>query len=326
MSNAEGEITPAVEKASTATGINLGKELQAARESKGLNRQDVALQLRLDVGIIEALENDDLEHLPAMTFVRGYLRSYARLVGLDESRVKDSLPETVAVVRPAVSKRRSYRRSALAPRFPWGRWLVRILLLALLVSLLTVIYPKAMQLWSARQGDSEATGAQTQLALPTLNGAEQSTISTPDKTTSLPLPDPLAQNTESVGSSSGLAMEEPPEDNDLIPVEKRIDQPEPVVVVAEPVSQQDDSLRNDSEQGKQVLVLQFTQDSWVELADRDQRLLFGMMRAGSTKTIAGNPPFSVKLGNAQGVQLSYEGQSFDTGKHTRGNVARFSLP
>ena len=64
-----------------------GKRLQEARQSRNLSREEVARQLRQDVGIIQALEEDNYAWLPGQTYVLGYLRSYARLLKLPEDEI-----------------------------------------------------------------------------------------------------------------------------------------------------------------------------------------------------------------------------------------------
>lgn len=59
-----------------------GRLLRTARESAGIGLRDVAAQMHLDERTISALENDAFGQLPAPTFVRGYLRGYARLLGV----------------------------------------------------------------------------------------------------------------------------------------------------------------------------------------------------------------------------------------------------
>ena len=60
-----------------------GALLREAREARGLSQADLARTLNLQVRIVEALERDDDSQLPGAAFVRGYLRSYARLMGMD---------------------------------------------------------------------------------------------------------------------------------------------------------------------------------------------------------------------------------------------------
>ncbi|NNG13148.1 MAG: helix-turn-helix domain-containing protein [Halobacteria archaeon] len=64
-----------------------GAQLRAARKQCNLGIEQVARELHLDSAIIEALESDNQAALPAPIFVQGYVRSYARLVGLPEDEM-----------------------------------------------------------------------------------------------------------------------------------------------------------------------------------------------------------------------------------------------
>jgi len=64
------------------TGV--GELLSTARISWGLTVEEVAHHLNLCVDTIHALEQDDYSQLPGYTFVKGYVRSYAKLLKLDE--------------------------------------------------------------------------------------------------------------------------------------------------------------------------------------------------------------------------------------------------
>lgn len=67
------------------TGI--GRQLSTARKKWGLSVEEVAKCLNLSTAIIEALEQGDCERLPGATFVRGYLRAYAKLLKLDHEAI-----------------------------------------------------------------------------------------------------------------------------------------------------------------------------------------------------------------------------------------------
>lgn len=67
--------------------LSLGQCLTRARLARTLSLQQVAERLRLPLRVIAALENDDFTSHPGITFMRGYLSSYARLLGLNEQQV-----------------------------------------------------------------------------------------------------------------------------------------------------------------------------------------------------------------------------------------------
>lgn len=85
----------------------LGERLRLARESAGVSLHDMSARTKIQLAILEAMERDEFEHVPGGLFVRGFLRAYAREVGLEpEALVADYLdlyePEPVASEEPAV--------------------------------------------------------------------------------------------------------------------------------------------------------------------------------------------------------------------------------
>ncbi|RPE81704.1 RodZ domain-containing protein [Vulcaniibacterium tengchongense] len=79
-------------------GADFGARLQRAREQAGLTHEDVAARLKIPVRVIRQLEAGDYAQLGAPVFVRGQLRSYARLLGVD---LEDLNRSPVAQVAPS---------------------------------------------------------------------------------------------------------------------------------------------------------------------------------------------------------------------------------
>ena len=82
-------------------GNKVGQELTLAREAKGMSQEQIADILNLTLANVIALENDDYESLPGWTYVSGYLRAYARLLGLDSDSLRD---KAEAIVQANVEK------------------------------------------------------------------------------------------------------------------------------------------------------------------------------------------------------------------------------
>ena len=86
-----------------------GSTLRSAREAAGLSVDDVALQLKLAPRQVQALEDDDFQHLPGRTFARGFARNYARFIQLDPDRVLALMPageSAPALERPSFAAAR----------------------------------------------------------------------------------------------------------------------------------------------------------------------------------------------------------------------------
>jgi cytoskeleton protein RodZ len=78
--------------------------------------------------------------------------------------------------------------------------------------------------------------------------------------------------------------------------------------------------------GEHELRLAFSQECWVEIRDRNERVIFSQLnRPGTQQSVSGLPPFSVVVGNAHGVELTYDGKPVDLAPHTKIDVARLIL-
>ena len=143
--------------------LSIGARLAAARKKCELDIQVVASELNLDAGIITALENDDMAALPAAIFVKGYLRNYARLVGLPEDEmVRDYAAQTGEPPPLTV-----VALEGKTPFFqlPSARLLRNIILVLLAVILIWLAYPFVERLVESR-GQATQEPAPGRLAIP----------------------------------------------------------------------------------------------------------------------------------------------------------------
>jgi len=99
----------------------------------------VADELKLDVRMVEALERDDKAVLPAAIFVQGYLRRYARLMGLPEDELVRDYTESTDEPPPLTVV--AIKRKTPFFRLPSGRVLRNFILLLLAVIMLWLAYP-----------------------------------------------------------------------------------------------------------------------------------------------------------------------------------------
>lgn len=90
---------------------NLGERLKTAREAMHLTEKEAALRLNLSTNIILLMENEDFQNGPPATFIRGYLRSYARLLNIPEyeintavAQLESSIPQTPEPSAPPILK------------------------------------------------------------------------------------------------------------------------------------------------------------------------------------------------------------------------------
>lgn len=305
-----------------------GELLRQAREAKGLSVAAIATQMNLDIRTIEALEQGNQDKLPAPIFVRGYLRSFARLVGASETEVlqayqaqapAEPVPQRVGMPTPR-------RRGIGIPAIPWRGLLISAVLVSLAFAavefgpkLLTrfmtgdqAVAPAVLPLPTPTDG-ADAVGNESgldmsidegggiDLALPAPDSAEG------QMPLALPAPTDLAE-----APNPGVPLEEPAAPAPAEPEPELIPEAE-----VEPTAPAADRIRID---------IRFSDDSWVEIRAADgAKLMYGLISAGTLRTLEGKAPVSLLLGNAKAVELSVNGQAFDVQRHTRGKVARFTL-
>ncbi len=281
------------------TKQSVGQLLQAARLVRGLSIEDVARHLRLSVRQVTALEEDDYAKLSGGTFLRGFVRNYAKLVQLDATPLLLLLQQSLPPVRQVIAPRTE------GIPFPSDQKSVgRSLIIAgvVVVALLFLVYeiyqgneavPKpAVQVATKAEVENELAVAQAQseLSPTTLNDAD---------------PVPPAQEIAPIQQRNSSPLPPP--------------QPQVAAVAAAP------DLVN---KGEGVLRFAFAQESWVEINNGTGKMIFSQLNpAGSEQVIRGKMPLSVVIGNAANVKLVYNNKPVNLAPHTNtnGGVARLSL-
>ncbi len=310
-----------------------GKRLSAAREAKGLTREGVAAQLRLQLRHIIALEEDDYDALPGPTFTTGYLRSYARLLELPEdSIVAPTMTEQQSppLVQASANSREISSSDGIARLGTYLVIGVMIVSVAMWwigrqeeveppaepplvengesqVEPLASVQPQAEALapGAVEPGEEISDG----LSAPATQGAEDDTASAAQEDVTIE---------EQVGGvGAGEPEEVPP-----------VGETTPAATVAansvEPEQPAPPPLTEETPQSK--LELRFEADSWAEVRDNAGRqLLYRLIKEGNVLVLRGEAPFHVFLGYAPGVTVYYNGELFEHSVFQRRDVARFRV-
>lgn len=283
--------------AATMPAASLGKALREARERLGLSIADVAHQTKLAPRQIEALEADDFQHLPEMPFVRGFVRSYAKILQLDAQPLLVFLPQTNAPPMPLIPDSVEVPfPSAHSPQQQNLVWLGAALLLAVLVVAFAVWH------FTTPFEKSEMTPVEMPVSLP-------------DKMQIIPA-SPVAET----GEIAPLAA---PAAQSSVPAAKTpISQTLPQTQSAKPAAQPDAAPKTDT------LRLAFGEESWTEIMDKNDKILLSQVNPrGSELRVDGQAPFSLVIGHAASARLYYRGKQVDLTPHVSASseVARLTL-
>ena len=305
----------------TDTGAaSAGAWLRAAREAAGLSEDAVAQQLKLAPRQVRAIEEDDYARLPGRTFVRGFVRNYARLVQLDPDAVVAALPSGEAT---SPLERLTYTPSSR----PMGelpvdsgrrggraaRWLIPLLLLA--------VVGVAAYYEYARQPGPRPALPDGIMPPPAAKPAAPA----PAGPSVTPLPNPLDAPKSEPAPASGATSVEPPS---------------PVAANAAPAAASPAPAPGGAPQGavattaaapapasaEPTLVIEFRGASWVQVKDRSGALVVSQTApAGATIPVGGTPPYDVVIGTATSATVRFRDRPVDLVPHTRNNVARLVL-
>lgn len=286
----EDDVRPGTDSATArGEGTAFGSRLAAARETAGLSVGDVAARLRLHVNQVRALESGNLTVLPEAAYVRGFVRSYARLLGLDPAPLVEDLNAKLSPpgsVVEGMARTRDYSPVKAAEREQRSRLVVLGLAVIALIAL------GAIGWYATRQASAPA-------AAPAPAAASPAPATAPAAAAAGASSDPAAPVPATVAAAEAAVVS--------IPVEQAV-AAEPAPGPAGPLS------------------LSFSGASWVEVTDANGKVLLSQLaRAGDVLQPAGAPPFNVVIGDASKATAAVHGQAFNLESVTRANVARFTV-
>ena len=280
-------------EAAEEAGPSLGQLMIVARERWNLSAGDVARQLRLGLRQVEALEANRFDSLPGNTFVRGFIRNYAKVVQIDPAvfieayeRSRPQLPSPEFV---APTERIDFT-SKPTPKWVWyiGGTVAAGVLLPLLVYL--ALHDEELP----AQPTPQAAASKTEMAQPGQVLETPLMLPQPPAVSPSQAPAPVMQGTIPTDVSPSLA--------------------------ALPGTSGSTTATGPS------LKLNFEGDAWVEIRDKSGKKIFSQLnRAGSEQVVQGEPPLSLVVGDAAKVKITYNGNPVDLAPHIRKTVARLTL-
>jgi cytoskeleton protein RodZ len=280
---------------------SLGQVLAAERERQGLACGEVAQRLHMSPWQVEALEKGDYARLPKGTFLRGFVRNYARLLHVDPNPILALLP---AVARPESTAGASIEPPSEKIRFePMGLH-AKSYVKPVSVSLVVLGLGAAVMYWWLYLKD---TSAVSEARKPAAAPAKPPAVA-PQQVAQAPVP----------------PAETPP------PVEAPREEVRPEAAAAPQPARAAETkaepVRATAAEGERRIALRFSAESWVEIRDaRGRTLMSKLNTAGTAAEVSGRAPFTVIIGNAPGVQMTFDDRPYDLQPHSRVGVARVTV-
>ena len=284
-----------------------GEVLRKKREDIGLSIDHIANQLNLDSKLIELLEKNDFEKFNIETYLKGYLRAYAKVLDLDDDVIinlyKQSNPEKTPEILPNVKpkvQRNSADRSVKLFSYIIGITIALSILVWYQKNFL--VQPSEENLKIANIKIHENTNTN-------INGVDV-TYKIINHTNYWQWPiNKAKKNYES--NSNELELVESKKTQDKI----------------KNIADTNEVSAYNIQQSNDTLLLDLTGDSWIEIYDSGgNRLFLDLARGGKNYIVNGNSPFDILLGAANEVSIEFNGSSVDIGPYIKFGIARFTLP
>ncbi|MEI7053192.1 RodZ family helix-turn-helix domain-containing protein [Pseudomonas koreensis] len=330
-----------------ATRVNPGETLRQARESNGWSLAEVALKLNLTVTSLSNLEAGAFDKLPGHTFARGYIRAYAKLLGMDQTVLVQQFDQSTGTDSQGSNV---HALGRIEEPVRVSHTILRIVSLLLLIAVIgggfvwwqdqtsqrskdvTSLAPEHVEVEGAdgttqihpidepedqAVAEGQAEGA-TALALPQAETTAESTGAEPVAPATAPAA-PAATTPAAPVHTPAPVVATPAPNAPATPV-PTVTAP---VVAATPAPTAEAAA---PAAGDGQVQLQFTADCWAQVTDGRGKVLFsGLKHKGDSVSVSGKPPLAVRLGVARAAQVSYNGQPVDIAPFTSGETARLKL-
>ncbi|MEZ9247051.1 cytoskeleton protein RodZ [Vibrio lentus] len=300
-------------KETVAPAIEAGTLLKNKRESLGLTQKQISDRLKLRVTLIQQIEENQFESDQVATFMRGYIRSYAKYVNLDEKVVLSALHHA------GDAQHQEQEMLSFSRKTKTEKHNSRIMILTW--SIFAVIAGiSSLWWWQNQQQDTLSQ------SLVNTESSEELVVeeSLDPELTSLEVIE-AEQNTETSpvteNSDELLTVVSAAEASENVEqVEETQDVAEVTPVAAESETVTPEPLANE-------LVMQFSADCWIQVKDAAGKTLStGIKKAGQTLNLSGTAPYKVILGAPEGVSMTFASEPVDLSGYTSGKVARITLP
>ncbi len=315
----------------SAATASVGELLSNARKAAGWTVAEVASKLNLTVSAVEFLEQNQFAQLPGTTFARGYIRSYAKLLGLDGAQLAQAFDQQIGAAAD-VSAVHTIDRVGESRRVPRG--MLQLGLFLLFVVVLAAIYYG----WQSRQANAlqasnkppvfervEVERADGSMHVQNLDELEDQAVAlalenhetNPDDAVLADVAEGELAETEQVAEESlveaGFAQ--------LPAAPAVVTENNPAATSVEDATEQ-----LELAEGMGLALMTFTNDCWLRVVDADgKQLAGGLQRAGEELAVTGKAPLDVHLGYARGVSVIYNGKVIDFSTAISGETARFKL-
>jgi cytoskeleton protein RodZ len=266
---------------------SFGQKLKSEREKRSITLEQISSSTKIGKRMLQALEEENFNQLPGGIFNKGFVRAYARHVGLDEDQaiadyLEASGQNVVAKADTEVEGKATPeepREPSAAWQVPWGSLAAVLLLLAL-----------ALSLWSRRQHKNEAFSP----ALPPIPAEKITANPSAGANTGSPA-------SPNVGSADDLAQTTPP-------TKDVSSEPKPAFASVKNASAAAPEIAATTPAGKFTVVILARDDSWLSITADGKNVFQDTLLAENQRAIHGQKEVVIRAGNTGGLDFVFNGK------------------
>ncbi|NWA69160.1 RodZ domain-containing protein [Pseudomonas reactans] len=314
-----------------ANRVNPGDTLRQARESNGWSLAEVALKLNLTTTSLGNLEAGAFDKLPGHTFARGYIRAYAKLLGIDQAILVQEFDQFTGTDSQGSNV---HGLGRIEEPVRVSHTILRIVSLLLLIAVIGGGFvwwqdqtsQRAKDLTSNAMEHVEVESADGTTQIHPLDEPEDQAVAESQAAPEVPAAteQPAAPETAPAATAAAPAPATPtaPAHTPAAPAQTPAT-PAPAAPAAPAISPPTTPALIAGDGRVQIT---FIADCWTQVTDGNGKVLFsGLKRKGDTLDQGGKPPLTLRLGFARGAQVAYNGQPVDVAPFTSGETARLKL-
>ncbi|QEZ47065.1 RodZ domain-containing protein [Cupriavidus oxalaticus] len=302
-----------------AAAREIGAALAREREAQRLSVEDVSARLKVAAPKLRAIEAGDLQALPDVTFAKGVMRAYARMLHVDIDALLARFQPPVAPVTEIARQREGSLNAAFDDRNRFrtggggGRW-IWLALVAVVLAAGGWFGLDHIRQWIETRSSAAETATTEEHAAAQSTEPGTVTAALPPVMAAADSPAPSAETTP---ATAVVATAAPASAAAVVPVVA------PVAATAAPVP-----AAPAAPAGEGDLQIRFAGDTWYEIRDSSGKVVLGgTARAGQAVAGGGKAPYRVVIGNVKGVEsMTRNGAPVDLKAANRNNVARLTLP
>tara|TARA_R110002074_G_scaffold32940_1_gene91833 strand:+ start:8451 stop:9410 length:960 start_codon:yes stop_codon:yes gene_type:complete len=291
-----------------------GLVLKAAREELSLSLDQVAHELHLRPSVVKAIEDEDYDEFSSDVFLKGYFRSYCRLVNLHDARMMELLDQQL-LIRKQQAEHAEQKITKITQSKKRKKLLVTLLVFVVCLSLVAFTYYVTSKdetkvsklvinersLPVITESDVLASGAEssrTALDQAQLNDAETLVEETTYSDNGLLVTPDLLENPEQTTASTLSAEETKLTETKLTETASNVD-----------------ALPSES-----LLTAKFSGDCWFKLIDNTGKVVIADLKNENDEvSFSGNTPFHIVIGDASKISLTLNQKLIDLSPYTSRN-------